>query len=128
VETLEARGEGLAIGLQVLAEAWVVATRPPENNGFGWPVAAARTALQAAQERFALLLDDPTTAQRWLDLVTQSAVLGKRAHDARLAALMASHGITHVLTINVQDFTGFPGATAVHPRTLITEEGAPSRA
>lgn len=28
VETLESRGEAMAIGLQVLAETWVVATRP----------------------------------------------------------------------------------------------------
>jgi len=28
---------------------------------------------------------------------------------------MQAHGLTHILTLNAQDFLRFPGITAVHP-------------
>lgn len=42
-------------------------------------------------------------------------VRGKRAHDARLAALMQTHGVRHIHTFNVSDFVGFTGIQAVSP-------------
>ena len=119
VERLESQGEELRVGLQVLVEAWVVATRPAANNGLGWPADVALVALEATRARFPVLLDDETTATRWIDVVSKHGVLGKRAHDARIVALMASHGITELLTLNVQDFTGMPGVEPVHPDTVV---------
>lgn len=115
VENLESGGEQLAIGLQVLVESWVVLTRPVENNGFGWSTAQAHGALSATRARFTVLVDDDDTATRWLDLVSTQSVSGKRAHDARIVALMASHGVSRILTLNDQDFAGMPQVVAVRP-------------
>lgn len=43
------------------------------------------------------------------------AVQGKQVHDARLAALVLSSGITHILTLNGADFARYPGITALDP-------------
>jgi predicted nucleic acid-binding protein len=116
---LESNGEEFRIGLQVLVEAWVVATRPVERNGLGWSAEIAMAALEAARTRFPVLVDDETTTGRWVDAVSKHVVLGKRAHDARIVALMASHGITQLLTLNVQDFAGMPWVVPVHPDTVV---------
>jgi len=39
-------------------------------------------------------------------------------HDARLAAAMLVHGIGHILTLNVADFSRYSGLTAVHPSSV----------
>ena len=44
-----------------------------------------------------------------------SKTTGARTHDARLAAALRVHGVTHILTFNVSDFKRFAGLTAVHP-------------
>ena len=119
VGQLEAKGEELGIGLQVLVEAWAVATRPVERNGLGWSAEIALVALEATRGRFPVLVDDETTTDRWVEAVSKHAVVGKRAHDARIVALMASHGITHLMTLNVQDFSGMPEVVPVHPSTLV---------
>lgn len=51
--------------------------------------------------------------------MTAGPVLGKRAHDARIVALMMSHGVSHILTLNDRDFAGMPGVVAVHPSALV---------
>lgn len=120
IEVLEARHDTLVIGLQVLVEMWVVATRPTANNGLGWSPAVARGVLDAMRSRFPLLREDDSTALRWLELVTGLPVVGKRAHDARIAALMATNSVQHILTLNVDDFRSMPGIVAIHPATLAT--------
>jgi predicted nucleic acid-binding protein len=118
IEVLESRGEALAICLQVLVEIWVVATRPVQNNGLGWPTETVLEVVGAARSRFLCLLDDETTGVRWSTIVAQCAIRGKRAHDVRIAALMECHGITRIVTLNEQDFAGLPGITVVHPRMV----------
>jgi predicted nucleic acid-binding protein len=115
---LEAQGARLVIGLQVLVETWVVATRPMDQNGLGLPATTARQLLDLCSQRFALVLENNTTLSYWLNLVTMTPVLGKRAHDARIAALMQSHGITELLTLNEQDFRGMPGIVTLHPAAV----------
>jgi hypothetical protein len=41
---------------------------------------------------------------RWLDLCDRYGVLGLAAHDARIAALLVSSGMTDILTYNRSDF------------------------
>ena len=43
---------------------------------------------------------------------------GVQVHDARLAAAMYVHGVAHILTLNVADFSRFSGLTPVHPNQL----------
>lgn len=115
---LEGHGARLVIGLQVLVETWVVATRPLDQNGLGLPATTARQLLELCSQRFTLVLENNTTLGYWLNLVATTPVLGKRAHDARIAALMQSHGITELLTLNEQDFRGMAGIVTLHPHTL----------
>jgi hypothetical protein len=63
VRLLERKGNAPAIALQVLVEAWVVATRPVERNGLGWPTESAAALVAAARSRFVLLIDDETTVE-----------------------------------------------------------------
>ncbi len=115
---LEAQHTRLVIGLQVLVETWVVATRPMDQNGLGLSATTAHRLLELCRQRFALVLENNTTIRYWLNLVTTTPVLGKRAHDARIAALMLSHGITELLTLNEQDFQGMPGIVTLHPAAV----------
>ena len=43
VATLRQRGEALYLAPQNLYEFWVVATRPPGENGLGWDVVQAQS-------------------------------------------------------------------------------------
>jgi hypothetical protein len=42
---------------------------------------------------------------------------GVQVREARLVAAMHVHGVTHLLTLNDQDFTRFDGITVVDPAT-----------
>jgi len=45
-------------------------------------------------------------------------VSGRQVHDARLAAVMLAHGVSHVLTFNVEDFRRYPGIVTVNPHDV----------
>jgi predicted nucleic acid-binding protein len=64
------------------------------------------------------LPDPPDLRHRWLELCVRERVAGKRAHDARLAALALSHGIRHVLTLNPHDFLRSPELTVLTPQDI----------
>lgn len=118
VRLLERKGNAPAIALQVLVEAWVVATRPVERNGLGWPTEAATALVAAARSRFVLLVDDETTAEHWQRIVADGAIRGKRAHDARIIASMRTHGIERILTFNTKDFEGIEEIVILDPRSF----------
>jgi predicted nucleic acid-binding protein len=113
-------GHALVLAPQVLTELWVVATRPVEGNGFGWPPGRTADVITRLRSQFVLLDEGPAAFERWLTLVEAAKVRGKRAHDARLAAVMLSQGVTHILTLNTADFDGLPGIRALHPSAVLT--------
>jgi len=45
-------------------------------------------------------------------------VSGKQAHDARLAAAMLRHGLTHLLTFNIEDFKRYPSINILDPKVV----------
>lgn len=103
---------------QVLVEFWVVATRPRQANGLGWDPTAARAADDGLVSLFPMLPDVPEAFPRWLSLVSEGSVCGKRAHDVRLAAAALSNGVGEILTLNPADFADVPGLAALpvsHP-------------
>lgn len=65
--------------------------------------------------RFVVVLDVDSIFEAWRDLVTRYAIVGKKAHDARLVAAMVRHGITHLLTFNEQDFARFSEIAVIAP-------------
>jgi predicted nucleic acid-binding protein len=119
VEMLEAAGHEGAVVPQVLYEYWVVATRPIESNGLGADPITVEADLDDWAATFRLLLDERGVYTRWRSLVSDHAVKGKNAHDARLVAAMQRHGLTNLLTFNKQDFTRFTGIQVYTPDEIL---------
>ena len=122
VDELRARGEAIHFAPQNAAEFWNVATRPRDKNGYGLSPAEAEQLLREAENLFTLLPDTPLLYSRWRSLVLAVQVSGMQVHDARLVAWMKVHGVTHVLTLNTDDFTRYvesTGITVVHPEDLL---------
>lgn len=118
VAALRLRGDTLVTAAQNIAEFWNVCTRPSTaRGGFGLSLLVAEQRLQRVERGFTLLPDLPTTYPIWRGLIVAHGVLGKQVHDARLAALMLSHGVTHLVTLNARDFARYPGLTAIDPAT-----------
>jgi predicted nucleic acid-binding protein len=106
---------------QVLIEFWVVSTRPTDVNGLGWHVSDTEETVVQLLNRFPLLEDRPEIFTLWQQLVSTQNIMGKRAHDAQIAAAMLAHRITHLLTFNTQDFIQVPGIAVAAPQSVIAE-------
>ena len=111
----------LFVSPQNLIEFWAVATRPVDSNGLGMSVQWAVAQLVRMKRFFTLLTDSADTFVQWERLVMQHQVLGKKVHDARLVAAMNLHGITHILTFNVEDFARYAEIQALHPEQVLAE-------
>jgi predicted nucleic acid-binding protein len=117
-DPLDARGDRLCLVPQVLYEFWVVATRPAAQIGLGLTAAEAAAEVARILGLFTLLPETPAVFPEWQRLVTTHAVIGKNGHDAHLVAAMAVHGVTHLLTFNVKDYTRFPGIAVLDPAAV----------
>jgi len=109
------QGKTVCVLAQSIYEFWVMATRPMEANGFGMSVVEVQTKVADFETLLTLKTDRPEIYAEWKRLVTQYAVTGKPAHDARIAAAMKVHGINNLLTFNVGDFKRFQQITVVSP-------------
>ena len=112
---LAGQGALLHYTLQNIAELWNVITRPVTNNGLGLSPAETDRVVRAIEAGMILLADSALVYQEWRSIVVKHNVSGVRVHDARLAAAMYVHGVGHILTLNVADFSRFDGLTALHP-------------
>ena len=118
VDGLLDNGNDLCICAQVLIEFWAVSTRPMSANGLGLTAKQISEQMANLREMFTILPEPSNIADRWQMVAENHAVLGKQAHDARVAALMLAHGVTHILTFNTGDFTRYQGITAVSPADM----------
>jgi len=118
VVALRAQGDALHIVPQSVYEFWTVATRPIANNGLGLSSTECLTEMANLKAAFPLLNDHPTLFTEWEAIVAVVACHGKIAHDARYVAAMRTHGLTHLLTFNVSDFTRFSGITLLDPNVV----------
>lgn len=118
VHKIRQRGDQPAIVPQVLYEFWVVATRPPSQNGLGLTPADAPLAINEFLKSISLLRDERGIFANWLTDVTDLAVSGRRAHDARLVAAMQRHGLRQIVTFNKSDFNGFPNVSVFLPNEV----------
>lgn len=112
---LHRQGEEVFITPQNLVEFWNVATRPAQANGIGLTPVQADAEAMRLERLFPLKPDVPAIHPEWRRLVVSAGVSGVQVHDTRLAAAMRVHGISHLLTFNVRDFTRFGGITVMHP-------------
>lgn len=103
---------------QNIAELWNAMTRPVARNGLGLTGAEAEREVRAIESGMSLLPDGEAVYREWRRIVLQYGVSGVQVHDARLAAAMYVHGVSHILTLNVTDFSRFHGLTAVHPEYI----------
>src|SRR5262245_57968228 len=116
VLALRARGDEPVTAPQIIAEFWNVCTRPATaRGGLGLDVAETDRRVRIIEGTIPLLGEHPSAYSLWRSLVVTLAVLGKQVHDARLAAQMQAHAITHILTLNGSDFTRYPGITPIDP-------------
>jgi hypothetical protein len=107
---------------QVLYEFWVVATRPAASNGLRFSPEATLNDLRRARQLFRLLLDERGLYPIWEKQVVEHRVCGKSAHDARLVAAMARHGIRHLLTANPAHFHRFTDMILWTPADVVDGE------
>ena len=118
---LASQGTALYYTHQNMAELWNAMTRPLSRNGFGLTVDEAERQVRAIEADMSLLPDSETVYREWRRIVVRFGVLGIQVHDARLAATMYVHGLSHILTLNTSntsDFSRFAGIIAVHPSSV----------
>jgi predicted nucleic acid-binding protein len=118
VERLVAEEATLFYTLQNAAEFWNVCTRPRERNGLGLTLPETDRRLQLIEEQFLFLPETEATYAQWRRIVMECGVSGVQVHDARLAAVMNVNNVSHLLTLNPQDFKRFTGLTPIHPDDL----------
>jgi predicted nucleic acid-binding protein len=83
--------ERFAIAPQSLYEMYVVCTRPANVNGFGMTAHRGAAEIVATRALFELLPETEHVYAAWEGLIAKYAIVGKRAHDVRLVALMIQH-------------------------------------
>ncbi len=120
IRRLHSRGDEPVTSPQNAAEFWNVCTRPVSaRGGFGLSVQETDRRLRILERIFRLVPDAPSAYAVWRQLVVRHGVQGVQVHDARLAAWMQVHGITHLLTLNPADFSRYPSITAWTPMDLL---------
>jgi predicted nucleic acid-binding protein len=115
---LAGTGTTLFYTLQNIAELWNAMTRPISRNGFGLTIIEAEREVLAIESGMRLLPDREGVYREWRRIVVESSVSGVQVHDARLAALMYVHRVSHILTLNAADFSRFQGLTVLHPDNI----------
>jgi predicted nucleic acid-binding protein len=118
VSKLALAGTVLHYTHQNIAELWNAMTRPAARNGFGLTVEEAEREVRAIEAGMSLLPDSAAVYQEWRGIVVQHGVLGVQVHDARLVAAMRVHGVEHILTLNVPDFSRYRGIAVLHPNSV----------
>jgi predicted nucleic acid-binding protein len=121
VDLLSINGIGLAYTFQNMTEFWNALTRPLSRNGFGLSIEDCANDAGEIEENFLRLTDNDTVYNEWRRIVVKHSISGVKVHDARLAASMYAHDLTHILTFNVADFARFDGITAIHPDSVERE-------
>ena len=122
LQALLARGGAACVFPQIFYELWVVATRPVAQNGLGLDVAQMGVEFARLKRFLTFVPDTPQIYPAWEKLVSQHAVLGRNAHDTRIAAAMLVHGVTHLLTYNGGDFKRYPHVTIVTPDDVLNPQ------
>jgi predicted nucleic acid-binding protein len=116
VRALKNLGHSTLSSFQNRSEFWNVCTRPQTaRGGLGLTADETRRRLAAIERIAPILPDVPEVYEKWRELVTTLGVAGVQVHDAKLVALMITHGVSHILTLNARDFSRYLGIDAVAP-------------
>jgi len=116
IESLRVRdAEDFAICPQSLYEMYVVCSRPVSANGLGMTPQRAHVEIAGARALFQVVPETPQVYPTWERLIAKYALAGKRAHDARLVAIMIEHQVARLLTFNDADFARFTEIVTINP-------------
>lgn len=108
IKVLRSRGERLVTLTQNISEFWNVCTRPAiARGGYGFTVDEAARKVKLLERLIEVRPDSYAAYQEWKKLLVAHAVKGAKAHDARIVAAMKAYNITHLLTLNGDDFKRF---------------------
>lgn len=119
LSTLWSRGDRFYYTSQIVGEFWNVCTRPSAaRGGYGLPLPETDRRVRLIERSYRFLPDNATVHADWRRLLVTHAISGVQVHDARIAAAMYVHGVTHLLTFNMRDFARFPGIIAQHPQDI----------
>jgi hypothetical protein len=86
--------------------------------GFGLTASEAEREVQVIEAGMSLLPDSEAIYWEWRRIVALHAVSGIQVYDARLAAAMLVHGVSHILTLNGADFSRYRGIQVIHPNSV----------
>jgi predicted nucleic acid-binding protein len=125
-DILSRQGHNLCLVPQNFYEFWVVSTWPVAQNGRGKTSDEVMVEFAFFESHFAVFSDTSAVFDEWKKLMAAYKVSGKPSHDARLVAAMLTHGITHILTFNDQDFRRYAGITPIPPASVIAPPIPPS--
>jgi predicted nucleic acid-binding protein len=118
ISRLVAAGHEPCICAQVLIEFRAVATRPLNVNGLGVSSSEVGAYIGDLRAMFTCLLEPPDMADRWTVVADEYSVIGRQVHDARIVALMYAHRISHVITMNADDFSRYADITPLTPQEV----------
>jgi predicted nucleic acid-binding protein len=109
-------GHTFVTGTQNIAEFWNVCTRPSSaRGGLGLDINIVRKRLRMIERFIVVLHETDSSYTIWKSWILAHKVHGKQVHDARLAALMISHRIRRILTLNSVDFVRYPHGEPIAP-------------
>jgi len=103
---LKTGGAVFCVSPQVLREYLVVVTRGAIFERTLAPEEAVQD-VEGILDNAELLEESAAVSYILLDLVRRYQVRGKQIHDANIAATMLAHGVTRLLTYNLDDFRRF---------------------
>jgi predicted nucleic acid-binding protein len=119
VRILKARGDDVVTAAQNIAEFWNTLTRPATaRGGYGLSTHDAEFRLGFIERHFPLLPDNSLIYAEWRQLIIAHRVSSVQVYDARIAALMKTHGVTHIVTLNKKDFARYTGIIALTPQEI----------
>ena len=104
---------------QNLVELWAVATRPVEARGFGYTPEQTNLIISDLLNSYALLPETEEVFAAWRELVASHRVTRKRAHDAKIAALLKVSEIKYLVTYNLSDFKSFTHLEPLTPAHVL---------
>ena len=77
------------------------------------------------EDAFPLLPETPDVYPLWRSLVDRQGVVGRQVYDARLVAVMMTHGVSRLLTLNPNHFRRFSEIVGVTPDDVIARVDHP---
>src|SRR5262249_7417885 len=104
---------------QNMAEFWNACTRPATaRGGLGFSIAVTGPRPRVGERIVPVRHAAGTDYLHWKQLVKTHSVRGTKVYDARLVAFMQASSIADIFSLNVSDFTRYPGIKAHDPAAI----------